>query len=600
MNRKILNISVVMLLCTMILAGCRWNGDSGDSGKITHQSPAETGIAGERSDNSTGKTDIDGNGVADYAIFYNTEEDDKNSFIEIYLNEQKIYEHETKYWIMGIGPMEYIDLDGDGGKEIFLTFDPMVNSMSLTKWIVLKNRQSGWETMEMPEGTEDMEDVFPVTVTLGSGKFDFIITCEGYEKQIRFDAACNYEDQAVWGEEEKNFVQGSEVGWICQWGVWEIKSGKAGEKECLIATQGIQEIQEIGGEFHMLGKLDIYFNYDINEKIKILDVKFTQDTSQQNVKTEHNSGLWRQKDTESEENLLEFATGLQIVLPKEWKDKIVIHKESEVQSYGGGVVICEKGNAKAGAGGILFLLEYFRYDEDAAGPYEIFPNDKVLGVYQNGEDRYALVFTRPRDIQYIEGNEEMQKVYEEFCTLTDKVQVITENMEGFTKCGLYDLDWIVLSGYEQPQSVEMQSYHDTNYELEYPASWEVREESGEDGSRISFFNETGETIFWIQQGEAWRVDLDRSEEAYKKILEESYQEVEVVELSKTKVVGYDAQKLIFHFVSQGEKRAITRYTFVAGHAFYEMNYMDSLEMMSGSNLGEAVVDSICLVQELIP
>lgn len=127
----------------------------------------------------------------------------------------------------------------------------------------------------------------------------------------------------------------------------------------------------------------------------------------ENLPGETTTDLWQQMEEKSEDNVLEFVTGLQIVLPKEWDDKIVIHTEPTVQSYGGGGIVCEKKNAKANAGGVLFLLEYFMYDEDATAPYEIFQNDKVLGVYHSGKDVYALVFELPREMNYVEGNEEI-------------------------------------------------------------------------------------------------------------------------------------------------------------------------------------------------
>lgn len=191
--------------------------------------------------------------------------------------------------------------------------------------------------------------------------------------------------------------------------------------------------------------------------------------------------LWEQIEVKDEKNVLEFVTGLQIVLPEEWKDKIIIRTEPAVQSYGGGIVVCEKKNAEADAGGTLFLLEYFKYDEAAIAPYEIFGTDKVLGVYHRGEDIYALVFELPREMNYAEGNEEMKKAYEEVSTFVDKVQIITEHMEGFTECELDDLDWIVLSGYEEPESVGMLKYDGAGFEMEYPSVWEVKEETGEDG-----------------------------------------------------------------------------------------------------------------------
>lgn len=305
--------------------------------------------------------------------------------------------------------------------------------------------------------------------------------------------------------------------------------------------------------------------------------------------------LWQQTEGKDERNVLEFVTGLQVILPKEWEERIVIHTEPAVQSYGGRIVVCEKQNAEADAGGMLFSLEYIKYDEHAIAPYEIFQDDRVLGVYQKGEDMYALVFTLPRDRNYVKENEEMQKAYEEVNAFTNKVQILTEAMENFTECGLNDLDWIVLSGAEQPENLEMVSYHNPGIELKYPAGWEVKEKAGEDGGGIRFYDEKGEDVFWIEQGEAWRVDLNMDEEGYKSLLSELYQEVEIIELSNTLVNGYDAQKLKFAYTVDGENKMITRYIVVAGYAFFELNYMYSADRMSEDNIEADIIESIVFV-----
>lgn len=140
-------------------------------------------------------------------------------------------------------------------------------------------------------------------------------------------------------------------------------------------------------------------------------------------------------------------------------------------------------------------------------------------------------------------------------------------------------------------SVEMISYHNTNFALEYPDTWEVKEGSAEDGSIVRFYDKKGEAVFWIEQGEAWRVDLNMTKEDYKKILSGLWQEVKIEELSEVKVDGYDAQKLIFTCTVNGEKRRITKYICVVGYAFFELNFMDLADVMS--------VDSIAAVLESI-
>lgn len=140
-------------------------------------------------------------------------------------------------------------------------------------------------------------------------------------------------------------------------------------------------------------------------------------------------------------------------------------------------------------------------------------------------------------------------------------------------------------------SVEMLSYHNPSFELEYPDTWEIKEESGEDGNTVRFYDKKGEAVFWFEQGEAWRVDLNMTKENYKEILKESWQEVEIEELSEVKIDGYDAKKLIFTCTVNGEKRTITKYICVVGYAFFELNFMDSADATP--------VDSIAAVLESI-
>lgn len=306
--------------------------------------------------------------------------------------------------------------------------------------------------------------------------------------------------------------------------------------------------------------------------------------------------LWEQTDSKEDGRIVEFATGLQIIFPKEWENKIIIETDAAVQTYGGGLIVCEKQNDEMNSGGgMLFALEYYKYDEKSIAPNEIFGTDRVLGVYQKGGEIYALIFTRPRDMQYVEGNAELQQIYEEVDSFTDKVQVITSNMEGFTECGLDDLDWIILSGTDQPEVVKTVNYQSKSIELEYPAAWKIKKKVGEDGNVVRFYDEGGENIFWLEQGEAWRADLNTSEEEYKKQLSESYQEVEIIELSEMKVDGHDAQKLIFSCTINGEKRTISRYIVIAGYAFFEFSYMDTLDMKAENNVGETVMSSVIFI-----
>lgn len=154
--------------------------------------------------------------------------------------------------------------------------------------------------------------------------------------------------------------------------------------------------------------------------------------------------LWEPSDMRksSKQNILNFTTGLQIVLPESWNDKIIIEIEPRMKEYGGGLIVCEKSNAEANAGGVLFYLKYYLKNEDDIGPFEIFHMDKVLGVYKVDGEEYALILELPREMNYVEGSDEMQEAYEKLSDSVDEVQIKTDNIIGFTRCEIDDVGWI--------------------------------------------------------------------------------------------------------------------------------------------------------------
>ncbi len=148
-------------------------------------------------------------------------------------------------------------------------------------------------------------------------------------------------------------------------------------------------------------------------------------------------------------NTLYFANGLQIILPQEWTDHIVLEiaYASGTGNNGDTLVVCEESNAQAGVGGVLFYMHYI--DKDYYGfspdsPYQMFGEtiDRAYGLYERDGHEYALIFELPREMNYVEGNEEMQKVYEDLAAAVGEVQVITGHMENFTPCGADEIDWV--------------------------------------------------------------------------------------------------------------------------------------------------------------
>lgn len=139
-----------------------------------------------------------------------------------------------------------------------------------------------------------------------------------------------------------------------------------------------------------------------------------------------------------------FCTGLEIIFPEEWTAKTITDTDFGPVNNptSNTLMVCEKTNAEANAGGTLFSLSFLKYDEAAV--YEIFPVDTVLGLYRQGEEVYALILQLPREMNYVEGNEEMREAYEKLSGTVDEVLINTDNMPDFTKCGIDDVEWITL------------------------------------------------------------------------------------------------------------------------------------------------------------
>lgn len=229
--------------------------------------------------------DLDGDGTEEYilvesgAFFGGNVE---NGRITVYVNDEPVYQYTEELRIMGVDQMEYLDLDGDGQEEIFVSFGPAVNSMPLEEWFVLKKVEGGWKLLEMHHNSENMLDnAFPITVVLKKGQFGFGIRCEGWDGEIDFDATARYErlkEVEMGNDVYTAFVDaayeiGDVVGGPMSWGVWFIDPGTYEEKKCLIANHGLCGG---GGKYEQYGWVNVYFDYDAEGKIRILDMTFSE------------------------------------------------------------------------------------------------------------------------------------------------------------------------------------------------------------------------------------------------------------------------------------------------------------------------------------
>lgn len=141
----------------------------------------------------------------------------------------------------------------------------------------------------------------------------------------------------------------------------------------------------------------------------------------------------------NEGNTIKFVTGLEIILPDEWRENIVFETESDNSSFNR-LLVCERGNADAGLGGILFCLEFVEYTEN---PTVIMDGDIVFGLYEQGDKEYALLLTWPGDRQYSEDNQALINAYIELSSMAENVTVNTNKMFHFAEKDISELEWIV-------------------------------------------------------------------------------------------------------------------------------------------------------------
>ncbi len=219
--------------------------------------------------------DLDGNGVDDYLQIISLNNDGGVTCIHVYLNEEKIFEFEDPFTrIMGLGTFEYLDLDGDKTNEIFITAGTNANSRLYIEALCLKQIDGIWNRMDYPKN-ENGNYEFPFKITKGKDEFDFIISSEDTNQIIHYDASRYYKDDesgnfySIQEYLKNNYKEGDEVGFISAWGIHDAKSGTYEGQNCIIANQGIE-----GPYGHGLGEINIYFAYNEQGKVDILNVEY--------------------------------------------------------------------------------------------------------------------------------------------------------------------------------------------------------------------------------------------------------------------------------------------------------------------------------------
>lgn len=297
-------IIIAALVCIAVVTVCFLTNPK--KKEIT-AAPSQSEIANEEipsekflqeGENKTDLGDIDRDGTDEYIIAQSVEENDNYKFLwDLYFDGEIIY-HGENVLPCHFDEAWYIDLDEDGKEEIFIPFYPEVNSMPQTQYVALKKSGASWKELENTDvgyESDNYTNAFPLHVTRGKSTGDVKnveensgiyvhITCDGYEQFVGYDIKEHYtklynsEDgilKSVANDilyTDKYSQPGTDLGGPAAWGVWEIKRGTFDGKDCIIATHGIEGL---GGKFDIFGTADVYFNYDKNGKIRVLNLSFS-------------------------------------------------------------------------------------------------------------------------------------------------------------------------------------------------------------------------------------------------------------------------------------------------------------------------------------
>ncbi|MCQ2540301.1 MAG: hypothetical protein MJ114_07640 [Acetatifactor sp.] len=233
-------------------------------------------------------SDVDGDSTVEYAVF--SGEDEMYNIFDFYFNGELVYHHEDLLPVDIYGDrIAYLDLDGDGEKELFLAILPHVNSMPLMEYAVIKKVEDQWKPLEVYQGETMLDNTFPIHVVKEKGKYTAAVYCEGLENHtIFFSVEPIYNYWKEYAEEEEGsslgwstryyfeqevFKQGigGEVAHTSAWGVWEAYADTFEGKPCLVAEQGIEGYSK----YDSWGTVKIYFDYNEQGRIRLLHLEFT-------------------------------------------------------------------------------------------------------------------------------------------------------------------------------------------------------------------------------------------------------------------------------------------------------------------------------------
>ncbi|MBQ6024443.1 MAG: M56 family metallopeptidase [Lachnospiraceae bacterium] len=278
-----------------------------DDSNVLHSDIVESELIREFGEQYREKTavfglgDIDGDGNNDYMVATrDVYSSDYLGYVSLYLDNEKIYEYGHPNYKLFPREVKFADLDQDGEKEIFFSFDTNANGNELQLYTVLKKNGDGWNEMTIPQNSiPQLNNAFPIVVLRGSansGKEDVskyvTMICQnpiggkkdggGIMTMVQYDIRKHYNSllDGIWSgmDEERRkiletvadgsaFENGSAEPGIAGWGICEIK-----EQDGFLIAKHL--IQGSGYTGDILGELYVIFDYDITGRVLVRDLQF--------------------------------------------------------------------------------------------------------------------------------------------------------------------------------------------------------------------------------------------------------------------------------------------------------------------------------------
>ena len=205
-------IIIAALVCIAVVTVCFLTNPKK---KEINTAPSQSEIANEEipsekflqeGEDKTDLGDINQDGTDEYIIAQSVEENDNYKFLwDLYFDGEMIY-HGENVLPCHFDEAWYMDLDGDGKEEIFITVYPAVNSMPQTQYVALKKSGASWKELENTDvgyESDHYTNAFPLHVTRGKSTGDVKnveensgiyvhITCDGYNQFVGYDIKEHY------------------------------------------------------------------------------------------------------------------------------------------------------------------------------------------------------------------------------------------------------------------------------------------------------------------------------------------------------------------------------------------------------------------------